>query len=174
MASILRLSRSSSRSASFLNKVSNGKQTAAVSPVSRLMSTQSGDDAKPPTALARLHLEDGSTLTGRSFGCHESVSGEVSFVSHVTLFELFYVICLLTPLLYHHYVHLSWNTIDRLSSPLVWLVTLRRWLILPIKARYAQDRVVILCYIDTSFQRIRFFHGCAIDLTPSIIAPIVS
>ena len=104
---MLRLSRGSSRSASFLNKVSNGKQTAAVSPVSRLMSTQSGDDAKPPTALARLHLEDGSTLTGRSFGCHESVSGEVSFVSHVALFELFYVICLLTPLLYHHYVHLS-------------------------------------------------------------------
>jgi carbamoylphosphate synthase small subunit len=41
------------------------------------MSTQSGDDTKPPTALAKLHLEDGSTLVGRSFGCHESVSGEV-------------------------------------------------------------------------------------------------
>ena len=82
MASMLRLSRGSSRSAAFLTKVSKGKQTAAVSPVSRLMSTQSGDDAKPPTALARLPLEDGSTLTGRSFGCHESVSGEVSFVLH--------------------------------------------------------------------------------------------
>lgn len=42
-----------------------------------MMSTQSGDEAKKPTALARLHLEDGTTLLGRSFGCHESVDGEV-------------------------------------------------------------------------------------------------
>lgn len=39
--------------------------------------TQSGDDANRPTALAKLHLEDGTTLTGRSFGCHEAVEGEV-------------------------------------------------------------------------------------------------
>jgi len=78
---MLRLSRGSSRSAAFLNKVSSSKQTSAVSPVSRLMSTQSGDDTKPPTALARLHLEDGSTLTGRSFGSHESISGEVVFTT---------------------------------------------------------------------------------------------
>jgi hypothetical protein len=39
--------------------------------------TYSGDDAKKPTALARIYLEDGTTLTGRSFGCHESVEGEV-------------------------------------------------------------------------------------------------
>ena len=41
------------------------------------MSTQSPDGVNPPTALAKLHLEDGSTLTGRSFGCHESMTGEV-------------------------------------------------------------------------------------------------
>lgn len=41
------------------------------------MSTQSGDDAARPTALAKLHLEDGTTLLGRSFGSHESVEGEV-------------------------------------------------------------------------------------------------
>jgi hypothetical protein len=41
-------------------------------------STHSGDDAKKPTALAKLHLEDGTTLTGRSFGSHEAVEGEVS------------------------------------------------------------------------------------------------
>jgi hypothetical protein len=39
--------------------------------------TYSGDDAKKPTALARIYLEDGTTLTGRSFGCHTSVEGEV-------------------------------------------------------------------------------------------------
>lgn len=39
--------------------------------------TQSGDDTKKPTALAKLHLEDGTTLTATSFGSHESVEGEV-------------------------------------------------------------------------------------------------
>jgi len=45
------------------------------------MSTQSGDDTKPPSALATLHLEDGSKFTGRSFGCHESTTGEVVFTT---------------------------------------------------------------------------------------------
>jgi hypothetical protein len=39
--------------------------------------TQSGDDAKRPTALAKIFLEDGTELTGRSFGSHEAVEGEV-------------------------------------------------------------------------------------------------
>ena len=39
--------------------------------------TYSGDDTKKPTALAKIYLEDGTTLTGRSFGCHASVEGEV-------------------------------------------------------------------------------------------------
>lgn len=43
--------------------------------------TQSGDDTKKPTALAKLHLEDGTTITGTSFGCHESVEGEVVFAT---------------------------------------------------------------------------------------------
>jgi hypothetical protein len=43
----------------------------------RSMATQSGDDTKKPVALAKLHLEDGTTLTGKSFGCHSSVEGEV-------------------------------------------------------------------------------------------------
>ena len=54
-----------------------------------LFSTQSGDDAKRPTALAKLHLEDGTTLTGTSFGCHESVEGEVCLCA-ITL-------CMLSP-----------------------------------------------------------------------------
>ena len=88
MTSMLRsFARGGSRSSAFLGRVSNGSRqttvtssSAAAAPaaISRFMATQSGDDVKPPTALARLHLEDGSTLTGRSFGCHESVSGEVS------------------------------------------------------------------------------------------------
>lgn len=40
--------------------------------------TQSGNDTHRPTALAKLYLEDGTTLTGLSFGSHESVEGEVS------------------------------------------------------------------------------------------------
>ena len=44
----------------------------------RLFATQSSGDTEPPTALARLYLEDGTTLVGKSFGCHESVEGEVS------------------------------------------------------------------------------------------------
>ena len=42
-------------------------------------STQSGDDTRKPHALAKLHLEDGTTLTATSFGCHKSVEGEVRY-----------------------------------------------------------------------------------------------
>lgn len=42
------------------------------------MPSQSSDDAEKPTALAKLYLEDGTTLTAKSFGCHKSVEGEVS------------------------------------------------------------------------------------------------
>lgn len=61
----------------------NRKSFGPASPASSLrsMATQSGDDAKRPTALAKLHLEDGTTITGTSFGCHESVEGEVSLLS---------------------------------------------------------------------------------------------
>jgi carbamoylphosphate synthase small subunit len=41
------------------------------------MSTQSGDDAQRPTAVAKVYLEDGTVLIGRSFGAHKSVEGEV-------------------------------------------------------------------------------------------------
>ena len=44
----------------------------------RSLATQSGDDTKKPTALAKIHLEDGTTLVGKSFGSHESAEGEVS------------------------------------------------------------------------------------------------
>lgn len=43
----------------------------------RLFATQSSGDTEPPTALAKLHLEDGTTLVGKSFGSHESIEGEV-------------------------------------------------------------------------------------------------
>lgn len=67
------IARSSGKSAAFVNRA-----TASRFPLSRLMSTQSGDDAKPPSALATLYLEDGSKFVGRSFGSHEAaVDGEV-------------------------------------------------------------------------------------------------
>jgi len=45
---------------------------------SRLHSTRSNDSTAPPSALAAVHLEDGTTIIGRSFGAHKSVEGEVS------------------------------------------------------------------------------------------------
>jgi len=78
MASMLRQF-SGSRSAAFINRIGNRQSVAPAA--SRLMATQSGDDTKRPTALAKLHLEDGTTLTGRSFGCHESHTGEVVFTT---------------------------------------------------------------------------------------------
>jgi len=70
------------RSAAFLNRIStNGSiKRTKLSASTRLMATQSGDDTQPPSAIAKLHLEDGSTLTGRSFGCHESMTGEVRYL----------------------------------------------------------------------------------------------
>lgn len=47
----------------------------------RSMATQSGDNNHRPDVLAKLHLEDGTTLVGRSFGSHESVEGEVVFTT---------------------------------------------------------------------------------------------
>lgn len=43
--------------------------------------TQSSDDVVKPTALAKLYLEDGTELTAKSFGCHQSVEGEVVFAT---------------------------------------------------------------------------------------------
>jgi hypothetical protein len=40
-------------------------------------STQSKSDAQRPTLSAKLFLEDGTILTGKSFGCHTAVEGEV-------------------------------------------------------------------------------------------------
>ena len=79
---ILRSSRSAAIKASSSSATAFVPATAAKALAStaqqRLFATQSSGDAEPPTALARLYLEDGTTLVGKSFGCHESVEGEVS------------------------------------------------------------------------------------------------
>jgi carbamoylphosphate synthase small subunit len=41
------------------------------------MTSQSGDDTQKPTVLAKIFLEDGTVLTGVSFGSHKSAEGEV-------------------------------------------------------------------------------------------------
>lgn len=46
---------------------------------SRFMATQSDSNAKRSTKGATLTLEDGTKLTGYSFGANESVGGEVVF-----------------------------------------------------------------------------------------------
>ena len=54
----------------------NGKISAVAT---RLMATQSDSSSKRSSRLATLTLEDGTSLTGYSFGAHESVAGEVVF-----------------------------------------------------------------------------------------------
>eukprot|EP00957_Ditylum_brightwellii_P063488 4819537-Ditylum_brightwellii.AAC.1 len=54
---------------------------AAARRVTAAFSTQSSGDVVRPTAKANLHLEDGTTITGTSFGCHTSVEGEVVFAT---------------------------------------------------------------------------------------------
>lgn len=58
----------------------NGRRLNAGSSA-RLLATQSSGDVAPPNALATLHLEDGTSFTAKSFGCHESVEGEVRISS---------------------------------------------------------------------------------------------
>ena len=41
------------------------------------MGPQSGNDVTKPIAVARLYLEDGTVLTGKSFGSHVGAEGEV-------------------------------------------------------------------------------------------------
>jgi hypothetical protein len=58
------------------------------------MATQSGDDAKPPTALATLYLEDGSKFVGRSFGSHEAaVNGEVGLIQFGCVVLFVMILC---------------------------------------------------------------------------------
>ena len=129
MASMLRpIARASGRSSAFLSRTS---APSTRSPLSRLMSTQSGDDVKPPSALATLYLEDGSKFVGRSFGSHEAaVDGEVRIRMQFAVSVLIDIwITYLTYVCAHHLCPL------RLSSPPEWLVILKRWLILRTKGR---------------------------------------
>lgn len=59
----------------------------------RTLATQSGDDAAKSSALARIYMEDGTVLTGRSFGSHEAVEGEVSAGPNTINSILFQVNC---------------------------------------------------------------------------------
>jgi len=61
--------------------IQNRRVSRPASKVGRSLATHSGDDTKKPTALAKIHLEDGTTLVGRSFGSHESAEGEVVFAT---------------------------------------------------------------------------------------------
>lgn len=68
----------------------SSKRVASVD-TARAFATQSGDDAVPPTALAKLHLEDGTTLTAKSFGCHKSIEGEVRiYIIYAYIYAFFF------------------------------------------------------------------------------------
>jgi hypothetical protein len=60
------------------SKLLSATRLAAPGVTRAAFSTQSGDNHNKPTAVAKLHLEDGTTLVGKSFGSHEAVEGEVS------------------------------------------------------------------------------------------------
>lgn len=71
-----------------------GQDIPGVDTKSKEMRSHSTADAKPPTVLAKLYLEDGSCLTGLSFGCHESVEGEVRRrQSQPTKYSIIYYQC---------------------------------------------------------------------------------
>ena len=73
-------------------RLPSAKRTV-VGVLQRTLATQSGDDAMKPTALAKIYLEDGTVLTGRSFGSHEAVEGEVCNCSKCILFHVLFWIC---------------------------------------------------------------------------------
>jgi hypothetical protein len=52
----------------------------AYKPSYNFFSTQSSNDTQRPTLSAKLFLEDGTVLTGKSFGCHTAVEGEVCYM----------------------------------------------------------------------------------------------
>ena len=74
MSTMSRVSNASRSAMLKAQTVSRGSRATTL----RSLATASGDDAKKPTALAKLHLEDGTTLVGYSFGSHQAVEGEVS------------------------------------------------------------------------------------------------
>ena len=74
LLSVLRLGKASSALTRAKAVASSSRIHAAAL---RLHSTRSNDSTAPPSALAAVHLEDGTTLIGRSFGAHKSVDGEV-------------------------------------------------------------------------------------------------
>jgi len=58
-----------------------GRRTTQKTTTSLAFSTYSKDDVFRPTQVAKLHLEDGTTLTGKSFGAPQNVEGEVVFTT---------------------------------------------------------------------------------------------
>lgn len=74
MSTMSRISHASRSALLKAQSLSRGNRIASL----RGFATASDDSAKKPTALAKLHLEDGSTFVGQSFGSHEAVEGEVS------------------------------------------------------------------------------------------------
>jgi hypothetical protein len=48
------------------------------------MAPQSDSKTEPPVAVAILHLEDGTSFVGKSFGCHKAVEGEVCFILFIS------------------------------------------------------------------------------------------
>eukprot|EP00592_Proboscia_alata_P019572 CAMPEP_0194419310 /NCGR_PEP_ID=MMETSP0176-20130528/18500_1 /TAXON_ID=216777 /ORGANISM="Proboscia alata, Strain PI-D3" /LENGTH=1537 /DNA_ID=CAMNT_0039226239 /DNA_START=109 /DNA_END=4722 /DNA_ORIENTATION=- len=65
------------------NRITSAKPTATTHvqniTLRRWMGTQSPGSTNAPTSLATIHLEDGTTLHGKSFGSAANVNGEVVF-----------------------------------------------------------------------------------------------
>ena len=76
---MFRLIQRSSRNSRAALLKHGGGDTSKIAVASRFMATQSDSNAKRSTKEATLTLEDGTTLTGYSFGANESVAGEVVF-----------------------------------------------------------------------------------------------
>jgi len=113
LLSVLRASKTSLISRGKVIGTSGGKiQNAAL----RLHGTRSNDSTAPPSAIAAVHLEDGTTFIGRSFGAHKSVEGEVC-IPFWSIFTLEIDIC--DHLVLKHFNF--FNIIKRLFLLRVWL-----------------------------------------------------
>jgi len=76
---VLRSSALKTLSRSLISNKSRDALRHSLRASSATFATQSGDDAAPPVAMAKLYLEDGTELVGKSFGSHETVEGEVRY-----------------------------------------------------------------------------------------------
>lgn len=91
------------RTSQRLNIATSSLKSNVYKPSYNFFSTQSSNDTERPTLSAKLFLEDGTVLTGKSFGCHTAVEGEVCYIQYMLTYQCKAIkkYILLTPCHFH-------------------------------------------------------------------------